>query len=66
MSTRQSYVRALNAAGLLDSNSNDSTVSTVSKGTHRFGERDIRLHIDEQFRLEEETYQGKSRSGTRI
>jgi hypothetical protein len=50
MSARQSYVRALEAAGLLDSNCNDGA---VSKWVHRFGKRDIGLRIDEQLRLEE-------------
>jgi hypothetical protein len=49
MSTRQSNVSALKAAGLLDScstsNSNDGA---LGKCIYRFGERDIGLHIDEQ------------------
>jgi hypothetical protein len=59
MSTRQSYVRRLKASGLLDSTSNDGA---FRKWMHRFGERDIVSHVDEQLRLEE----GKSSSRTRL
>jgi hypothetical protein len=52
MYKRQVYVRALNVVGLLDSNSNDGA---FSKRIHRFGERDIALHSDEQLRLKEGT-----------
>jgi hypothetical protein len=61
MSTRQSYVRALKAAGLLDCND-----GAFSNWMHRFGEHDIGCHIDERLGLEEGTYGGKSRSRTRI
>jgi hypothetical protein len=43
MSSRQSYVHALKAAALLDSND-----GAFSKWMHRFGERDIGSHIDKQ------------------
>jgi hypothetical protein len=48
MSTRQSCIRALRAAGLL--NSNDGV---FSKLMCRCGERDIGRQIDEQLGLEE-------------
>ena len=63
ISTRQSHARALKAAGLLDSTSQDGV---FSKWMHRFGEHDIGSHIDEQLGLEKRTYEGKSRSKTRI
>jgi hypothetical protein len=55
MLTRHSYVRALEAAGLLDSNLNDGA---FSNWMHR--------HIDEHLGLEEGTSKGNSRSRTRI
>jgi hypothetical protein len=46
MYLRQSDVRALKAAGLLDSND-----GAFSKWMHLFGERDIGVHDDEQLGL---------------
>jgi hypothetical protein len=61
MSMRQSSVRALKAAGLLDSNDD-----AFSNWMHRFGDHNIGGHIDEQLGLEERTSEGKSRSRTKI
>jgi hypothetical protein len=61
MFTRQSYVRALKAAGLLDSND-----GAFNKWMRRLGECDIGLHIDVRLELEEGTYSGKTRSRTRV
>jgi hypothetical protein len=61
MSRRQSSGHARKAAGLLDSNDD-----AFGKWMHRFGEHEIGGHIDEQLGLEEVTYEGKSRSKTRI
>jgi hypothetical protein len=65
MSSRKSYVRTLKAAGLLDSTETDGD---YAKWMHRFGQRDIGLHIDEHLRLEPGTYRydGKRRNSTRI
>ena len=53
MSTRKSYVRTLEAAGLLDSASNNHNGAFISKWIHRFGECDIGLlHFYEDLRLE--------------
>jgi hypothetical protein len=58
MCTRQSDVSALNAAGLLlDSNSNDAL---SGRGCIAFGERDIRLYIDEQLGRKEGSYELKA------
>jgi hypothetical protein len=65
MSTRSSYVRTLRAAGLLDKTSKDSA-GAYAKWMHRFGQRDIGLHIDESLGLEAGTYHGKRRNTTRI
>jgi hypothetical protein len=52
----RSYVHALKAAGLLDSND-----GAFSKRMHRFGEQhDFGRHIDEQRGLEEGTVQEKA------
>jgi hypothetical protein len=64
-STRSSYVRTLRAAGLLDKTSKDSG-GAYHKWMHRFGQRDIGLHIDENLGLEAGTYHGKRRNTTRI
>jgi hypothetical protein len=58
MPTRQSYVRALTAAELLDYNDGAS-----SKWMHRFGERDIGRHLDEHLGLEEVTMKEKVTAG---
>jgi hypothetical protein len=72
MSTRQSYIRALKAAGLPPSASGymgqlkkgksdvyEAALPPSARCILRFGERDIGLHIDEQLGLEEGTYSVK-------
>jgi hypothetical protein len=56
--TRQSYVRALTAAELLDYND-----GAFSKWMHRFGERDIGRHLDEHLGLEEVTIEENVTTG---
>jgi hypothetical protein len=63
ISTRNSYVKTLIAAGLLDSTSTDGA---YDKWMHRFGQSGIGLHIDEHLGLEAGTYDGKGRNSTRI
>jgi hypothetical protein len=62
-STRKSYVRILRAAELRGKTSSDSA---YGMWIHRFGQRDIGLHIDENLGLEAGTYDGKRRNATRI
>jgi hypothetical protein len=44
----------------------DSTDGAYGKWIHRFGQHEIRLHIDEILGLEAGTYDGKRRNTTRI
>jgi hypothetical protein len=61
MSARQSYIRALQAVGLLDSDD-----GAFSMWKDRLGGHNIGCRLDEQLGLEDGTYEGKSRSRARI